>query len=349
MPGPHPAVAATRVAVREALRPSDTHVLAAVSGGADSLALAAALAFECDPARLERRGSTPIRVGAVVVDHGLQDDSAEVAQAAAERCRELGLPAEIVRVEVAAAGAGGPEARARDARYEALQAARLRVGADAVLLGHTRDDQAEQVLLGLARGSGTRSLAGMPPEREGVRRPFLDLPAATTREACTAQGIPYWIDPHNADPTYLRVRARQLLADVEAEVPGVSAALARSAALLREDADALDHIATTAAELVGEQPWRLTELADIVALPVAVRRRVWRILVTRSGVPRSPLRSSHLADLDALVCAWRGQGPVSLPGGYTVARLPDPPRLVLEVPTRSGGSSPEGTSSREVG
>lgn len=324
MPGPHPAVAATRLAVRRVLQadPRPGHVLAAVSGGADSLALAAALAFECDARRPAHVRVGEVRAGAVIVDHGLQEGSAAVADRAAQACRRLGLPTEVVRVEVAGEGAGGPEARARVARHAALEEARLRTGADLVLLGHTRDDQAEQVLLGLARGSGTRSLAGMPPARGALRRPFLGLDRATTHAACAALGLEPWEDPHNTDPRYLRVRARALLARVEAELPGTAAALARSADLLRDDADALDAPADDLLARIDGSTCPATLVAD---RPAAIRRRVWRGLAVRAGVPEGELRADHLTAIDALVGDWHGQGPVDLPRGIRAWREDVPP------------------------
>lgn len=307
MPGPHPAVAATRVAVRAHLADvaDGDLVLVACSGGADSLALAAALAFEAP-----RAG---VRAGAVVVDHGLQAGSDTVAARAADTCRGLGLdPVEVVAVQVAEAGAGGPEARARDARHAALEAAAARLGAARVLLGHTRDDQAEQVLLGLARGSGARSLAAMAPRRGVIARPFLGLGRDITTAACAAQGLTPWNDPHNEDRTYRRVRARALLAALEADLgPGIAAALARSAELLRVDADTLDALADDAAARLGAGPWPVDEL---IALPDGVRLRVWRRLAAAAGCPIADVSATHVGALDALLTRWHGQGPVALPG-----------------------------------
>src|SRR5665811_560614 len=263
--GPHRAIAATRLAVRKTLGEIEqVHpgalVLVACSGGADSLALAAAVAFEAP-----RAGLSP---GAVIVDHDLQEGSLAVAERAADQCRGLGLePVEIVTVQVWSSGGGhgngdgvasGPEARARDARYSAFEDVAERVGAVAVLLGHTRDDQAEQVLLGLARGSGARSLSGMPARRGPYVRPLLGVARATTVAACEAAGLTAWVDPHNSDPAYGRVRARALLPVLETELgPGAVAALARSADLLREDADALDDLATEARGELGRPGPRL--------------------------------------------------------------------------------------------
>ncbi|SFL76072.1 tRNA lysidine(34) synthetase TilS [Streptomyces pini] len=265
--GPHPAVAAIRLAVRRTLRdvlqdapggsgapagPSvgssapdrrPPLVLVACSGGADSMALASALAFEAP-----RLG---LRAGGLTVDHGLQPGSGDRAREVVGRLTELSLePAEALTVAVGRDG--GPEAAARTARYTALDEAADRLGAAAVLLGHTRDDQAETVLLGLARGSGTRSLSGMaaasgsPAGRRGVRhrylRPFLAVDRQTTRKACMVQSLPVWDDPHNADPAFTRSRVRHdaLPALEKALGKGVVEALARTAQLSRDDADALD-------------------------------------------------------------------------------------------------------------
>jgi len=285
-------------------------VLVACSGGADSLALAAATAFEAPRAGF--------LAGAVIVDHGLQEGSLEVAGRTADQCRLLGLgPVEVVTVTVTSAGSG-PEAHARDARYRAFETVAQRVGAVAVLLGHTRDDQAEQVLLGLARGSGARSLSGMPARRGPYVRPLLGVPRTTTAAACAAAGLTAWVDPHNSDPAYGRVRARALLPVLEAELgPGTVAALARSADLLRDDADALDDLAARARDELGlgrpGQPGQVDAMA-LLTLPRAIRTRVWRLLALEAGCPPGALVASHIESLDTLVTRWRGQGPVDLPG-----------------------------------
>jgi len=309
MSGPHPATAATRVAVRRELArieqaQTGSVVVVACSGGADSLALGAAVAFEAP-----RRG---LSAGAVIVDHGLQEGSSAVAGRAAEQCRGLGLnPVEVVTVQVAPSGAG-PEAAARDARYQGFEDVAERFGAIAVLLGHTRDDQAEQVLLGLARGSGARSLSGMPARRGLYLRPFLGLARTTTVAACQATGLTAWVDPQNSDPSYARVRARALLPRLEAELgPGTVAALARSADLLREDADALDDLAVAARAVLGPEPIEATRLLRV---PRAIRSRVWRLLAVEAGCPPGALIASHVDSLDTLVTHWRGQGPIDLPG-----------------------------------
>jgi tRNA(Ile)-lysidine synthetase-like protein len=306
MTGPSRAVADTRVRVRRAL--SDLvrgeRVLVACSGGADSLALAAAAAFVG-----HRLG---LRVGAVVVDHGLQEVSAEAAERAAEQCRGLGLdPVQVVQVQVGTEG--GPEAAARTARRAALETCAARMHAVAVLVGHTLDDQAETVLLGLARGSGARSLAGMRA-RDGLwRRPLLEVRRETTLQACVDQGLEPWDDPHNRNPEYARVRVREsALPVLESDLgPGVAEALARTARMLEADADLLDDLARQTVT---------SDCEELAKLHPALRTRVLRLLATDAGAPAGALTAAHVAALDALVVDWHGQGAVALPGGLKGVR-----------------------------
>jgi tRNA(Ile)-lysidine synthase len=306
MTGPPAATAAVRVAVRRAVRGLDGPVAAAVSGGADSLALAAALAFE-------RPGSC-----ALVVDHGLQECSAEVASRTAGQCDSLGLDPHILTASPSAnpqhsdAGdlqkRGGPEGEARAIRYRLLDAAVAELGLAAVLLGHTLDDQAETVLLGLGRGAGARALAGMA-DRPPYLRPLLGLDRATTRAACAEAGLTPWDDPHNDDPSYARVRVRRTVLPVlEAELgPGVAAALARTARQLREDADALDALTPLT-----------DDVAELAALPAALRTRALKRWAEQQC--GAAVTSAHVDALRALVEDWRGQGPVGLPGGVQAWR-----------------------------
>jgi tRNA(Ile)-lysidine synthase len=329
VPGPAPAVAQVRGAVRAALTASDQPVLVACSGGADSLALAAAVAFEAP-----RAG---VAAGGVTVDHGLQPGSAERAAATAALLGNLGLaPVTVMRVDVGADG--GPEAAARTARYDALSAVAAEQGAR-VALGHTLDDQAETVLLGLGRGSGPRSVAGMVEHRVtgGVPwwRPLLGVRRETTRAACAALELPVWDDPWNDDPAYTRVRLRAEVLPLLEEVlgGGVAPALARTAALLRDDLDALDELAHGhLARLPDTDGLPVDRLA---ALPTALRRRVLRLWLRGEAVP--DLQAVHLGAVDALLVRWRGQGRVDLPGGAGVVRTSG--RLVLQPPDHPAGRS----------
>ncbi len=332
MSGPDRATAAVRRAVRGCLAevaPGEL-VLVACSGGADSLALAAATAFEAP-----RAG---VRAGAVVVDHGLQPGSARVAATVGEWAGALGLsPVEVVAVTVVA-GPDGVESSARAARHAAVDAVAERLGAGLVLLGHTRDDQAEQVLLGLARGAGARSLAGMPRARGRLRRPLLDVGRRETRGSLTAQSLPWWEDPMNADRAYLRVRVRAALADLERDLgPGVTAALARTADQLREDADHLDARAAEAATALGAQPWTVAALAD---LDRPVRTRVWRRLLVAAGAPAGRVSTRHTDACDALVTRWHGQGPAHVPGGLLVTRTGPHLSIAAAAPVEWSSTTP---------
>lgn len=314
MGGPSAAVAAVRVAVRRALGDlaAGELVLVACSGGADSTALAAAAGFEA--------GRASVRAGLVTVDHALHPDSAAQAGRVAGWAVGRGFaPVEVCRVTVE--GPGGPEAAARRARYSTLDAVADRHGAAAVLLGHTRDDQAETVLLALARGSGARALAGMADRRGRYRRPLLAVPRATVRAACADEALPVWDDPHNTDPAYARSRLRTLLPRLEADIgPGVAAGLARSAEQLRADADLLDALAAALAERVTADDGTLDAVA-LAAQPAALRTRVLHGWLVGLGAPAGAVGAVHVATLDALVTAWTGQGPAHLPGRLAVRRL----------------------------
>ncbi|MFM1965709.1 MAG: tRNA lysidine(34) synthetase TilS [Actinomycetota bacterium] len=297
-------VQAVRRAVEDCLAdlPGDACVLVGVSGGADSLALAQAVALTGRPA------------AAGIIDHALQPDSADVAARAARACERLGLDSVIIeRVDASAKGVG-PEAAARDARRAALEGIADRLGAAAILLAHTRDDQAETVLLRLARGSGARSLAAMAPVTGRWRRPLLDLPRDVVR--ASAEGLDTWEDPHNDDPGFARTRVRHgaLPALVDALGPDVVSGLARSARLLSDDADALDDFAGQASADVTDADGTL-DAVGLAALPRALRTRIIRSAAIASGCPAGALTAAHVDRIESLVTDWHGQGGVDLPGG----------------------------------
>lgn len=274
----------------------------ALSGGPDSLALAAVAA-----------GVLPTT--ALIVDHGLQPGSAAVADTARRQALMLGcVDARVLAVRVGTSG--GPEAAARTARYEALSSARD--GAP-VLIGHTLDDQAETVLLGLGRGSGSRSLAGIKPYDPPWCRPLLSLRRAVTESVCAELGLTPWRDPHNTDRRFTRVRVRHevlpLLEDVLGG--GVAEALARTASALREDGEALDALAERVlAESGADGRMPVSELA---VLSGAVRRRVIRLWLLDGGA--RGLTATQILGVDALVTSWRGQGGVAVGSALRGQRL----------------------------
>ncbi|MET3719526.1 tRNA lysidine(34) synthetase TilS [Arthrobacter sp. UYEF21] len=296
------------------------HVLVACSGGPDSLALAAVAAYFARRGHVDRH---PLTVGAVVVDHQLQEGSAQVAAAAAQALKELGLsPVEVRTVDVAPTGMG-PEAAARDARHAALDAAAREQGAAAVLLGHTLDDQAEQVLLGLARGSGTRSLAGMRPARGLLLRPFLGLRREDTLEICHVEELAPWHDPSNSDPSFARSRTRvEVLPLLEEKLgPGVAESLARTAAILQLDADYLEDVAErTYAGLAQRSGPEISLPEDALGeLSPAIRFRV--IAKAAADVGGQQPSYHRLLAAEALLRRQGSAGPVELPGGVSVYRL----------------------------
>jgi tRNA(Ile)-lysidine synthase len=308
-----PAIADVRRAVREAWMRhgvvSGDRILVACSGGADSLALAAASVFEGS-----RIG---VLVGAVIVEHGLQPETKAVAEATAKTLAELGAsPVEVRAVKVAKTKAGGPEAAARTARYAALDAAADELGAKFVMLAHTLNDQAETVLLGLARGSGNRSLNAMSEVNGRYLRPLLGIERQTTVAFCEDSGLNAWQDPQNSDGKFARVRARnKVLPVLEAELgPGIAQALARTAEQLREDEAVLAPMAQDFFDRFVSLKATSIEiaLAEFEAAPLAIRHRVIAMALTVLQAPE--FARVHIRAIDALVDEWHGQKPLSLPG-----------------------------------
>jgi len=306
------AVPAVRNAVRhwlEKYEAGDT-VLVAVSGGADSLALAYALSVEAK--------KLAISVIGVTVDHQLQANSSSQSGRVVEQLSKFGLTCVVKKVTIDIKE--GLEASARKARYQAIEEVAEAENAVAVFLGHTKDDQAETVLLGLARGSGTRSLSGMAHHNGLYVRPLLEITRNQNEEFCKEVGLDYWDDPHNQDSQFARVRVRtEALPVLEKTIgPGISDALARSSHLLRDDADALDHWAKR-----EEIHLDLHDLdcAHLESLPRAIRTRILRSAIYAAGAPSGSVSAEHVSAVEALISAWSGQGALNLPGGVKVERI----------------------------
>ena len=304
---------AIRSAVRSALSDCTAGdlILVAVSGGADSLALALALSLEAP--------KLAVRIEGVTVDHQLQSQSSVQAEKVVAALSKMGIEkTHIIKVDVDITD--GLEASARRARYAALDACAEESGAISIFLGHTRDDQSESVLLGLTRGSGARSLSAMALRNGKYVRPLLAITREETVGTCTEAQLDPWDDPHNADKTFTRVRVRQdVIPNLEKNLgPGISAALARTAYLLRDDADALDQLAE--AEFAAHEPLSL-DISRLEKLPKAIRTRVLRLAIYAAGAPTGSLSADHITPIEAFITDWHGQGPSDLPGGVRVSRI----------------------------
>jgi len=271
-------------------------VVVGCSGGADSLAL---LALAVDG------GLAPI---AVHVDHGLRPGSDREAGNVAHAAARLGAGFDARRVTVAP----GPnlEARARDVRYDALEAARAEHGATAVLVAHTADDQAETVVLNLLRGSGSAGLAGMPTRRGRVVRPLLGARRADVRAECARRQLTPWEDPSNDDLAFRRNWIRHEVLPLLERGAGrdLTPLLTRQADVLRAESDFLDALARAA--WPGEGGARARDLA---ALPDPLARRAVRCWL---GPP-----PPALDEVDAVLAVARGERrAVDLAGGRRVHR-----------------------------
>lgn len=290
------------------LEPGDTF-LVAVSGGADSLALAYSLILETQSRALHAVG--------VTIDHQLQSGSEIQAEKVVQQLKEIGYR-EVLSKKVVVTLESGLEAGARDGRYQALREIAEERKAKHIYLGHTFNDQAETVLLGLARGSGARSLSGMSLVNGLYVRPFLHLERDVTESVCIEAGLNAWKDPHNSDTDFTRVRVRkEVIPFLEEKLgPGISKALVRSASQLRDDADALDQ---QALQYLEGRDCRDLDCDELSRQPRAIRTRVLRLAAIAAGA-QSPT-FEQIGAMEAYISAWHGQGELSLSGGVKVRRL----------------------------
>jgi tRNA(Ile)-lysidine synthase len=298
--------------IRKAIKPwlsdSSRTILFGCSGGADSMALALALFLEANQTK----------VIPVVVDHGLQEGSAQITSQTISKLKAIGY----IEVETAIAQVkitDGLEASARRARYQIFNQFIDTYRPKYFLLAHTLNDQAESVLLGLARGSGARSLSGIAVENNVYVRPLLKISRQTTVAACREGGIEIWSDPHNDDLRFARVRTRKnVLPNLEENLgPGITEALGRSADLLRDDADALDSFARE--YFAQTDPLNLS-VNELERLPKAIRTRVLRLAIYKAGAPTGSLSAEHINGAEALISDWHGQKELSLPGDVKLLR-----------------------------
>jgi tRNA(Ile)-lysidine synthase len=273
-------------------------VVVACSGGADSVALLV-LAAEA--------GLAPV---AVHVDHALRAASAADVDVVRRAAEHLGVPWRSVRVAVGP----GPnlEARARDARYGALQVAREELGATAILVAHTADDQAETVLLNVLRGSAAAGLAGMAPRRGTIVRPLLQLRRSDVRAVVAARGLAIVEDPTNADVRWRRAWIRHEVLPMLGEGSGrdLVPVLARQADLLRAESDLLDELGDDLLTDAGRDA-PSTRVLRAAAVPI-VRRALRRWL-------GSPPPSA--GDVERVLAVVRGECVgAQLTGGRCVRR-----------------------------
>ena len=309
-------------------------ILVACSGGRDSLALACVAHLVAD--------MTGLRCGALLIDHGLVPDSDRVAEHAAGTCRELGLdPVRVTKVDVPVTSAG-PEADARAARYQALSGQALELGAKAVLLAHTRDDQAETVLIGLIRSQGLEAITGMARriEREGMcyLRPFLDLDRKDTTAICSQQGIDWWDDPTNGDdqpadctlpetlPLRSRIRHDLLPALNRFAGRDMVRRLALGADMARLDQDYLDSqvdglyqrlVASPDSGQKAEGVLVCLDARGLADCHPALRTRLLAQVLTKLGIRFTAVQ---VRALDDLVCRWHGQQGPRFPSSHTAIR-----------------------------
>ncbi|HEX6796713.1 MAG TPA: tRNA lysidine(34) synthetase TilS [Ktedonobacterales bacterium] len=337
-----------RAVERYALWGPGATIVAAVSGGADSLCMLGAL----DALRLRGAPPAPGRVVVAHLDHALRGAAGETDAAfVADLAHTLGLDCVVGREDVGALARRQKrslEDAARRARYAFLRRVAAEVGAERIVTGHTRDDQAETVLMHLLRGAGLSGLAGMTPLTGAIARPLLDLTRAETEAYCAARGWTPRHDTSNDDLAFLRNRVRHtLLPMLERENPSLRETLARNATLIAADAAYLDDLARDAWEraVASSDDRAITfDFKTLRALPSALRARLLREAYRRlAGEDGEELAARHVAAADDYVQHGVDSTVRQLPGGLRLMRG----RSTLTVertPGTAGGAAPSEVS-----
>jgi tRNA(Ile)-lysidine synthase len=335
--------AITRAVAQYTLWTPGARLVVAVSGGGDSLCLLGALlALRASGHRL-----APGELIVAHLDHGLRGEESNADARYVQRlASDLGLTCVIERAEIAPETFS--EDHARQMRYAFLRRVAVEHDAERIVTGHTRDDQAETILLHWLRGGGLAGLRGMAPLHDDIARPLLDVTHAQTLAYCAAVGWQPREDSSNRDPRFLRNRIRhELLPLLETYNPGIRDLLVRNGVLLAADDDYLDAQAQSAWDKIAEVNTYLLgknnirgsvrlHLEPLRALPAAIRHRLYRAAARNLLCADVALEARHILALDKLLANRRTGATLHLVGGLRAQLAYD----ALIFTTSSGSPSP---------
>jgi tRNA(Ile)-lysidine synthase len=279
--------------------------LALISGGPDSVALLRVVLS---------LGGQPV---ALHVDHGLRgEESREDAEFVRELCRRLKLRYEVRRIRLE--DSSNLQERARNERYRLAEEVAAEMGLEVIATGHTADDVAETVLMNLARGTGLRGLAGIPPVRGKVQRPLIGCTRREVLDYLKELDQPYRTDPTNLTGKYARNRIRlEILPILEELYPEAAGNIARAASLVREDIEMLEELASGTVEMRGEE--MVLPLAGLMKLRPPLRRHAVRLAYTTLVPDTAPLPSKLVEAVLGLLEDGEGTRTLDLPGGVVVS------------------------------
>jgi tRNA(Ile)-lysidine synthase len=279
--------------------------LVLVSGGPDSVALLRVVVG---------LGGEPV---VLHVDHGLRgEESREDAEFVRDLCGQLGVPCEVRRIRLD----DGPnlQERAREERYRLAEEVVVRLGLQTVATGHTADDVAETVLMNLARGTGLRGLAGIPPVRGGIQRPLIGCTRGEVLDYLEELNQHYRTDPTNLTGKYARNRVRlEVLPILDELYPAAAGNIARAASLVREDLEILEELAAGPVEMRGEEV--VLPLDGLMDLRPALRRHAVRLAYTTVVPDAAPLPSNLVEAVLGLLEGGEGTRTLDLPGGVVAS------------------------------